>query len=263
MRKLLVTIVVVAVTGCGHAPSRLGVVLDEVGMSRSRMGPAPPDVFDRNYLPGTTTRVKKADVLGDGAPELLVEMTRGEGVEIRNQSGVLIKAVRTPEYLTDFGFVAAAGEAKARLVLYTYPNASKGGTFTVMNEALEPIATWEENPPPGRFGVGEWAGQPALFYLQNDTLVVRSSSGAKLQELPAPEGRMFRDVFVQALGKERTAVVVSGSGYTAYHMVCVYDGARLVFAEVETEHAYGVEPVAAESGFVVTTRESRWRYSLR
>lgn len=263
MKNLMLTIVVVASTGCGHSPSRLGVLRDEVGISRSRVGASPRDVFERDYLPGTTTRVKTADVVGDGAPELLVEGTRGEGIEVRNQSGVLIKAVRTPDYLTDFGAVAAATGTGSVLVLYAYPNAAKTGTFTVFDRSLAATARWEEGPPPGRFASGEWARQPALFFLQKDTIVIRSASGTKLQDLPAPDGRMFRDIFVQPLGNGRTAIVVSGSGYTPYHMVCVYDGARLVFADVEMDHAYGVERDGGGPGFVVTTRENRWRYSFR
>jgi hypothetical protein len=271
MKRLLLTGVMLAVTGCGHTPSHLGVRLDEVGMSRSRIGPAPADVASRPFLPNSSTRVIQADVLGDEKPELLVEAPGGSGVEIRDQSGALIKMVTTPEYLTDFGAVPEAGAKKQRLVLYTYPNKQKGGTFRVLDGAFEQVATWDELPPPGRFGVWEWGGQPALFYLQGDALVVRSSSGARLQELRVPEGHMFRDVFVRTLADGRTAIVLSGSGYTPYHMVCVYEGTRLILQDVEDEHAFGLQSTDGgsglgsgfKSGFVVTTRNSRWQYALR
>ena len=267
MKRLVLTGIVLVVTGCGHTPSRIGLRVNEVGAVRSRIGPAPPDVSLRPYLPNSLTRFKQADVAGDGRPELLVEVAGGKGVDVRDESGALIRLVTTPEYLTDFGAVREAGAAKQRLVLYTYPNRQKGGTFRVLNAAFEPIATWDELPPPGGFGSGDWDGQPAIFYLQKDTIVVRSTAGARLHELQAPEGRIFRDLFVQTLDTGLTAIVASGSGYTPSHAVYVYSGTRLVLQDVEDEHAFGVESSNVGPGdgvgFIVTTRSSRWRYATK
>jgi hypothetical protein len=160
--------------------------------------------------------------------------------------------------------VPEAGAQKQRLVLYTYPNKQKGGTFRVLDGAFEQVSMWDEFPAPGRFTIGEWgAGQPALFYLQGDAIVVRSSSGARLQELRVPEGQMFRNVFVRTLANGRVAIVLSGSGHTPYHMVCVYEGTRLLLQDVQDEHAFDLESTDRGSGFVVTTRTSRWQYALR
>ena len=268
LKHLLIVGLVLATAACGHTPSRLGVRLDEVGVTKTRIGPAPADLDSRRYLPGSSTRLKRADLLGDRNAEQLVEMPNGGGVEIRDQSGAVINTVRTSDYLTDFGSVPAgstpgAGTSKQLLVLYTYPNKQKGGTFQVLNAALEQIATWDELPPAGSFSTGEWRRQPALFYLQGDTVVIRSPAGTRLQELRAPEGSIFRDVFVQTLPRDRTVVLASGSGYTQYHMVCVYDGTRLVFQEVSNDLAYGVESADDESGFVVTARDGRWKYTLK
>jgi hypothetical protein len=263
LKPLLSTGVILAAAACGHTPSRLGVRLDDVGVVRSRLGSSRADLPFRDHVSGTAKGFKLADVLGDDRPERLIPLPKGAGLEIRDESNRLLKTVKTPDYLTDMGVVPAPGTKEPLLVLYTYPNKQKGGTFTVLSAASERVASWEELPPPGSFAAGEWRGQPALFYLQGDTIVIRSPAGRRLQELEAPEGSSFRDVFLQTLTNDRMVVVASGSGYTPYHMVCVYSGARLVFQDVETEHAFDVETVPDGSGFVVTARGSRWKYTMR
>jgi hypothetical protein len=75
-----------------------------------------------------------------------------------------------------------------------------------------------------------------------------------------PEGRMFRAVTVKPLSNGRIVAVSSGSGYTPYHMVCIYDGDRLVFRDIEPEHAFDVDVVEGGAGFVLTARMSAWKY---
>src|SRR5437016_5645885 len=229
LKQCCVTAMVLVATGCGHTPSRLGVLVDMIGVTQSGLGPSPQDVASREFLQGSLLRAKPADVAGDATPELLVEIGDGKGIEIRDQAGRVLSEIRTPQYLTDFGAIAAPDSPKSLLVLYTYPNAQRGGTFTVMTEGKVETATWDEYPPTGRFGVGEWRGHPALFYLQDDSLIIRSPTGALLQRLPAPQGHLFRELYVRAVANGRTAVVATGNGYTPYHMVSIYDSDRLLF----------------------------------
>src|SRR6266851_9538705 len=133
MRFALPTLIIVIASACGHTPSRLGVIVEDVAVTRSRLGPSATDVALREFMPGSTRRVKEADVLGDDKPERLIESADHKGHEIRTQSGDLILQIRTDEYLTDFGAIPTTGTSKRLIVLYTYPNNERGGTFTVMN----------------------------------------------------------------------------------------------------------------------------------
>jgi hypothetical protein len=266
LQRLVSTGVILTAAGCGHTPSRLGVLVDNPLVTKAPLTPVSDATAPTGYLTGSSNRVKLADLFGDDELERLEELPDGAGIDIRSASGSLLKTVRTTAYLTDFGAVAAgggAGSGKEQLVLYTYPNKDKGGTFSVRNEALEEVATWNESPPPGRFAAGHWHRQPAVFYLQEDALVVRSPDGTALEKIVVPEGRLFRDVFVQAGGDERMVLVVSGSGYTPYHMVCVYDGTRLIYQEVGRGLVRTVDPIGAEPGFIVASTEGRSKYTIR
>jgi hypothetical protein len=264
MRRLLWGLSILTATAqCGNTPPHLGIALDELRIRKSLVGPAPTDIATNEFAPGSTRRIKRADVAGDQDPEELIEMVGAAGVDIRSRAGQLLAQVPTKEYLTDFGAVRLPGRQKESLVLYTYPNPEKGGTFIVFDERFNPLASWTESPPPGRFAVGQWNDRPALFYLQGDSVTVRSATGEKLASLSAPEGQLFRGIHVHSLAGGRLAVVASGNGYTPYHMTCIYEGERLRFREVAAEHAFALEPGDAPSNFIVSTRTSRWKYALR
>src|SRR5262245_16708012 len=185
---------------CGETPSRLGVFVDRRGVMKAMLGASPGDLARRELVPGTSIRQKPADVLDVPGPEMLVAMETGKGLEIRDAQGRTRFRIGTADYLTDFGAVPARDGASPELVLYTYPNRDDGGTFVVMTTDQRPLARWDEKPPPGRFDVSTFRGQPAIFYLQNDTVVVRSPRGEKLAAWPMPEGRHFRDVHALELG---------------------------------------------------------------
>ena len=211
--------------------------------------------------PDSYQRFTRADVTGDSAEEILVEIDRGRGVEIRSQDQRIIDRVLTTEHLTDLGAIAQKDSAKENLVLYTYPNATRGGTFTVMSVDRTEIGRWEVHPPPSRFDVGTWQGEPAVFYFQGAALVIRSSVGEVMARLQAPLAEKFSRIFVASGYGGRTIVLASGSGYTPYHMVCIYDAdGSLAFQLIESEHAFRLEADESRPEFFVYARSDKWRF---
>jgi hypothetical protein len=189
-----------------------------------------------------------------------VERADHHGVEIRDVAGTALRRLEASGYLTDFGAIRRPGSDKQDVVMYTYPNAQRGGSFRVVTADGREVAAWEESPPPSSFAVGPWSGALAIFYLQANEIVVRAPTGERLARLSAPGADAFSRLFVTSQGRY-TVVVASGGGYTPYHMVAVYaDGGRLVFQEFAPEHAFGVETDAGTGAFIVSTRSSRWRY---
>src|SRR5262245_42092920 len=106
MRCFTLALGILAATACGHVPSRRGITLDEMGITKSIVGPVPAGAFDGRFMAGTTRAMKRADVIGDERLEQLVETGLGKGVDILDDSGQLLRRVPTNEYLTDFGTVS-------------------------------------------------------------------------------------------------------------------------------------------------------------
>jgi hypothetical protein len=264
VKPLLLAVLVLAATGCGRSPARLGVLVNDLGVKKSYIGSPSKEPMSGSYVPGSSRRFTLADVLGDDSQERLVELPSGAGLEILDLSDHLLATIRTPDYLTHFATMpSAAGSRKQLIVVYTYPNSHKGGTFRVLNGAQEQLATWDELPAAPSFAVGEWDRQPALFYLRADDVVVRSREGRQLRTFRVPEGQIYRDVLLRALPRDRIVIIASGNGYTQYHMVCVFDAGRLVFQDVAKELAYAVETTDDGAGFVVTARDGQWKYATQ
>jgi hypothetical protein len=263
MKVVLAIVCVLLAGGCGNRPTRIGILVNNIGLSKTRLGDAPADLPQRQFSAGSLQRSIQADVSGDDTPEVVVELAAGRGIEIRDQSGRRLAEITAPRYLTDFGTVPAAIDGKDALVLYMYPNERRGGTFMVITADRRELARWDEDPPPGRFAVASWSGRAALFFLQGDALVVRSPDGERVGRFDTPQGSHFRALYVGAIEGNRTVVVAAGDGYTPYHMVCVYDsGGRILFQDVAGEHAFGVEASPASSSFIVITRSAKWRYAI-
>ena len=241
---------------CGDRPHALGVTTNSVRITRALLEPSPADLAAR-VVDGREDF--RADLVGDPTPERLVRLPRTNTIEVRDASGSRVGAVTTVHYITDFGTMTAADGAP-RLVVYTYPNADKGATYAVFNRSLHEETHWEEFPATSQFATAAWNGGPAVFYLQQDTLIARDPDGTLLTRLPVPEGNIFSRVMVLNLSDTRLALVASGNGYTPFHMVAVYDAGKLVYHEVADEHAFELGPSAG--GFVVSTRSSRWAYRV-
>ena len=249
--------------GCGRAPARLGVIVNEVAITKARIDPDRSPQGGGTEEPDETSDppARKADLLGDEALETVVALPRGQGLEIRNGNGQRVSAITTPGYLTDFGILPALRPDKQDLVLYVYPNDSGGGTFTVLTPGERVLASWEERSPPGRFAIGRWDGHDAILYLRSAHLVVRSRDARALAEVAVPEGDLY-DVRETIVLGSRAVVLASGGGYRPFHMVLVLErDGTLVFAEVDPDHGLGLESSGTDT-FIVRTRSGRWRYSL-
>ena len=248
---------------CGETVAATGVVTATLDVVRERVGAAPADISAHELFEDTLRRVKLADVVGDEADETLIDLPLGKGVEIRAGASV-IDRILTDEYLTDFGAVPIDGRPKNQLVLYTYPNSTRGGTFRIVTLDGRELVSWTEQPPPGRFVVAKWNGVDTIFYLQNDELVLRSSSGATLGRLPLPSGSKFRDLHIAETANGRLIVLASGNGYTPFHTVCIYSSVgELVFQEIRAEHGFELDADAHRSDFFVYTRSSKWHFFPR
>jgi hypothetical protein len=260
MRRILFLVAAALLVACGQTPPTVGVLRNEVGLRRIDAGPSPADVAARPFLaPDALVRVARGDLVGDGASETILALPNGRGVAIRDAAGHTLRQITTAEYLTHFDVVPVSGR-QGYLVLYTYPNAEDGGTFRVVTAEGVTIAQWTEKPPPGAFDSAVWNGETALFYLQGDELVIKSLQGELLGRLASPGATVFRQVYVADVVGGELVAVASGSGYTPYHMLCVYSGTKLVYQEIEPEHAFGIEAGERGSGFTVLTRSRKWRY---
>lgn len=249
----------VLVASCGEAPRTLGVLTNTLNVTERRIGPAPANIASLQFeSPESSTdfrRFKTADVNGDGTAERLVELPPGRGVQVRGENGQVVRDITTDEYLTDFGAIGG------NVVLYTYPNKERGGTFRIVTLQGMELTRWQEKPPPGRFDVAEWNGGQAIVYLQGDVIVVRSAAGEELRRLFMPEGDKFRDVYLEPGVRDTTIVVASGDGYTGFHMVGIYDQkGDLHYQEIAKEHAFGLEADRSERRFKVVTRSSVVEY---
>jgi hypothetical protein len=250
-------------SGCRTRHPDMSSTINEIGVSRTRAGDAPAGISARQFVAASSLlRVRTGDIEADAVPETIIELGDGRGVEIRDASGARLRQLPTTGYLTDFGTVATPGSDKQQLVLYTYPNANRGGTFSVVTADGQERARWDEAPAPGGFAVGQWGDVPALFYLQDDRLAIQSPQRGRITTLSAPQGGFFTTRAVRTIASGRTVVLASGNGYTPYHVVCVYDaGGRLVFEEVGDEQAFELEGSGESDEFFVLTRSSRWRFN--
>ena len=268
---VLTLLLLVGSAGCGEKPVRIGVLLNDAGLTKSKIGDSPPDLpsrglnlTHRDAVTGRHAewrRVKEADVIGDERTELLVELPDGGGISVVDEQGSHPFRLSTDHYLTDFGSIVASRAPKKDIVFYLYPNAERGATFRVTTPDGSEVASWKEERPTSHFDSGIWKGTPALFYLSGDNLTVRSATGQLLTTLPAPGGQKFREVTVRELFNGYSVLLASGSGYTAFNMVCVYDpDTKLAFQEVAEEHAFALDTVADRLEFTVWTRSTGWRY---
>jgi hypothetical protein len=263
-------------SACGAHIAQMGILVNHIGMSRELLGPAPPGVYEGQFADpdhlrrSGYARLKRADVLGDEAVELLVELRAGAGhahggVEIRDESGRTLIRVLTKHYLTDFGAVRSSRTDKMDLVLCEYPTAMRPhrqSTFSILTlPDQQLVATWDEVPPACTFAAGVWNGHEALFYFQGDALTIRSRDGQLLRRIYVRNGNAFRDIHVGTTAGGYTAVLGSGDGYTPFHTVCLFDSnGQLVFQDIEKGHAVKLETDEEQSSWQIWDRVNRWGY---
>lgn len=261
-RLTLVAVALCAIQACGEMPANLGVQVNTINLRKADAGPSPSDMPARRFdVSSSTSNALTADVLARDDVESVVALEAGAGVEVRDAGGQTVARIATAGHLTHFGVIEASRAPLMDLVLYTYPNAERGGTFRVMTPDEVTVASWDEQPPPSHFDIATWNGAPAVLYLRGDDLIVRNARGDLLATLPAPSDIAFQDVYAADARNGRLVVVASGDGYTPFHMVCVYspDG-ELVFQEVANEHAYGLDVRDDGLAFTVLARSRQWAY---
>ena len=266
----IVATAVTMLSSCAQSIARQGVVLNQLGVTKEHVGPSNAGVATEGYVSRkSAARFKHADVTDGPEVETLKQLEGLRGVEVFDSSGRLLTTLETKHYLTDFGAIHASRADKLDVVLYVYPSTpDRGGTFSVVSlPSRTTVATWDIHPATDRFAVGRWKDQEALFYLQEDALVVRSPFGEELERLDVPGGRaFFRVVQVMTIAGGQTVVLASGDGYTRYHMVSVFDAqGQLTFHEIDKENAYRLESPetdASSDSWTVSTRSSRWRYRV-
>jgi hypothetical protein len=261
----------VSTVGCGEVPTDLGVLVNELQLEKRQIGVSPSELpseglhlLHREVVSGEDKeyrRVKEADVLGNEQQELLVELPRGKGLAVTDLKGAELAQIGTAAYLTDFGSIVGSRAPKRDLVLYEFPNRTRGATFRVITPDRAEVATWAEDRPPSHFDTGVWNGTPAVFYLRDGEIVIRSWRGEPLATRPVPTSLAFRQIHAREAYGGRLLVVASGDGYTPYHMVCVYDAdGGLVFQEIASEHAFRLNVEPHTLAFTVWTRSAKWRY---
>lgn len=256
---VLLSLFVLVASGCGSRPPTVGVVADRDGLIKTPLKTTASDL--ERVRMRAINREHRADVMGDDRLETLTALPGGAGLEIGFEIGGQTSRIDAPAYLTDFGAVISARARKKDIIMYVYPSGKDVGTFVLVNPVTGArLAKWDESPPPGRFTVGRWQDVPALFYVQRDSIVIRTPTGRLLRRLPLRGAGRFRDLYVTH-HDEGLVVVASGNGYTPYHLVAVYGPAHeLVFQEFNREHAFALDIDESRDTFVVTTRTGRWRY---
>lgn len=261
-RKWLV-VAAVACSGCGNRVDDIGVLVNTLGVVKEAVRASPPEAPGRNLLPGTFNRMRMGDLLGDDRPESIVEADDRKSLQVRGEDGS-VKRVSRDDYIADFTVLPAAGSDKDSLVIHTYPNSQGGSTLMVLALTDDrTLASWDEKPPASR-GVhaGRWQGSQALFYMVGDDVVIRGERGEPLARLPLRGATAFSTIHTVTMGGDRTALVLSGNGYTPYHAVAILDrDGAVVFHEQAPEHAFSLK-ADGENAFKVETRSQVWRYSL-
>lgn len=256
----------VLLTACGQAATPLGILVNRAAVVREFVGPSTIDPASFGLVSrGSLRRVHRANLIGDDAVDTVTELERGRGVEVTDGSTGAVTRVETPDYLTDFASVREVHRENESLVLLAYPNATRGGTLSVIRlPDIRPASRWDELPAPSSWvGVADWSGEPTIFYLRGDQVVLRSPDGRTRGALVLPGGHVFSRLHPAALAAGRTVLLASGNGYTPYHAIAVFDAdGTLLFHEQEKEHAFRVRVGADGRSFEVDTRSSLWRYRV-
>ena len=263
----------IVTVGCvlgSEAPvPKKGVLVETISVKKELIGPASHPVPSLLKAFTGSMRVERADLLGDAALEQIVEVERpaGKGLEIRSDKDQVLDVIDTHAFLTDFAAIPSSRPGKSDLVLYLYPTRmrpQRQGTFVVMAMPdKREIASWDESPPPGRFGVGLWHNVPAVAYFQGNDLVVRKTDGGLLKRIDVYDGAAFGRLFMDTLGNGYVAVIGSGDGYTPYHTVLILDNnGEIVFQEINDEHARGLSVAENRTEMEVFTSRKKWRYRM-
>jgi hypothetical protein len=255
-----------SLAGCHRESGPIGVLVNELGVSKTPIGPASRDVASTGFLaPDSLLRVRSGDVVGDQTVDTIVETDTHRSVEVRDGNDATVTTIPAAAYVSDFIPLIDPSAPKQSVLLYLYPDEQGGATFSVVKvTGLQPVATWREDTGGGgHVATGSWGGGAAVFYLQNGAIVVRGIGGDLLTRITVSGLQEFSYVYASTLAEGRTVFVVSGNGYTQYHMVVIVDrDGRVQYQARDSEQAFRLAVGAEASQFDVETRSTVWRYAL-
>jgi hypothetical protein len=254
-----------SLAGCDREDGPIGVLVNELAVTKTPIGPASPDVSSTGLLPNSLVRVRRGDVMGNEAIDTIVESDDHRGVEVRDGAGAGVVRIPTSAYLSDFTVVPDPAASRKNVLLYMYPDEHGGSTFTVVRlPERRAIATWREDTGGnGHVDVGRWGEQAAVFYIQSGAIVVRSVGGQLLARLSVPGIGTYSFLYVSAFAAGHSIFVASGNGYVHFHMVVIVDqDGRVRFQERAAEQAFRLNLQGNPSQFDVETRSTIWRYTV-
>jgi hypothetical protein len=208
-----------------------------------------------------SARFAVGDVLAQPGHEILVELGRGRGLAVYGHDGARLTTIRTEGYLTAFHLARQAGDGRDRIVVYTYPNEDRGGTFQVLTGEGTSLAEWRIGAISDFGVVRAETGEAELLYPREDRLVRSSLRGQVLAELSAPGASFFARFSAQP-SSAGLVVLGSGSGYRPHHALWLYDRAsRLRAMATGKGHAYGLLVDAMDDSSILVGAEGAvWRY---
>lgn len=202
-----------------------------------------------------------ANLVGDDTQEIVLEERAGKGLTVYSAAGDRLFGIVPVGHLIDFDAVDADGDGRDELILYSYPNARRGGTFQVVRADGAELHRWDDRAH-ADFALVRWQGVwPRILWLADDAFVFVSLEGRQVDRLEVPYGAHFRHVHKADL-KGKTVLLASGGGYVPYHMVCVYGRGGLEFHAVERGWAHSLlVPDPGKAEFWVGTEGSVIRYA--
>jgi len=228
---------------------QVGIKVNKWGFVQERLSSLPKDSWILHQFGYSYGELVKADVIGDAAPEVMRVVVNRKGLigartslEIFDGDGQLLNTIQPIGYLS---FLLAANldeDPKQELILFNYPSPTSPSRQTI--QIVEPngkvINSWDCDFQ-GSFDVIDWVGSPHLLSIEKDAFGVLTVEGNQVARLLAPQAHYFRKIRGKQLSNGSLVILVSGSGYRPFAMVCVFNAQQeLVFQDVISGHANGL-----------------------
>lgn len=218
-----------------------------------------PDGRVRARFPaGYSSEFFVADLLGDAAPEVLVETPRGRGLVIYALDGRRLRSYDAGAYISGLAPVDVDRDPRAEIALYLYPVEGRGA-FQILDPEGGLHASWPA-PAVGGFDVVELAdGGPGFLILVDDGLEIEAVGGRVVETLEAPGAGRFRTAESRVLPDGRRFTLASGAGDLDSHMIVIHGapngspdgGSRLLYRRVDSGRARALHSAPAAGGNVV------------
>lgn len=222
-----------------------GIKINQHSITKERLNSLPDGLWAQQDMGHFEEKIS-ADVLGNHEPEILVPVTRRKGLlgttselQIYDLKENLLKTLPAAGYLSFFQAVNLDDEPKKELVFYNYPS-PLGKDIEIFKASGLPLQSWP-SPFKGFFDIIDWEGAPHLISLVEDAFVVFNLEGVEIARLKVTNAHYFRHIRAKFLANGDLVVLISGSGYRPYHMICVFSSnLELIYQEIGTGHAQGL-----------------------